>query len=77
MQKNEFHAFKEQHAADEELNIRHIDNVIPFTCNWNPGTEDENDTADVVLEFEDGHVHVEAIRSNGEEFLLLDSWREI
>ncbi|PGK52023.1 hypothetical protein CN918_29990 [Priestia megaterium] len=77
MKKKEFWPFNSEHAVNNELELRKIKTIIPYTDKWTKGSEDENDTANVTLHFDDGDVKVEAIRSNGNDILLLESWEEV
>ncbi|MDA1674682.1 hypothetical protein [Bacillus cereus group sp. TH152-1LC] len=78
MKKNAFWEFVKHHNLGKEFDITKICGVLKYTKKWTEGVGDENDTAEIILHFEDGDVKVDGIRTNGDNAtILLDSWEEI
>jgi len=77
MKKHEFRTFANEHGTDGELNKNHIEGVLRYVEKWTKGMGDENDTGEMTLWFDDGFIQIEAIRSNEQDILLLDSCEEI
>lgn len=77
MKKNEFCIFLKENSLGNEIKLDILNGVVSYTTKWNKGINDENDTADIILHFEDGDIKSSGIKSNGDNLILLDDWNEI